>query len=197
MDTPSGARVRVARPEDAAALAAIYAWYVQHTAITFEETAPDAAEFRRRIGKTLERYPYLVLEAEGGPAGYAYAGPFKDRAAYDWSVETSIYLRHGAEHHGYGRRLHDALEQVLARQGIQTMCACIAMPRDPQDPYLTDNSRRFHEHLGYRFVGRFERSGYRFGRWYDMIWMEKAIGSYPSPAPAVRPFTPALLAPES
>ena len=190
-------KVRVASVGDAAALAAIYAPYVEQTAITFEYEAPDAAGFARRIARTLERYPYLVAELPGEdaalrPVGYAYAGPFKERAAYDWAAETSIYVERGLLHRGIGRALHDALEGALREQGIVNMCACITVPSGGPDERADFNSRDFHAHLGYRQVGEFHMCGYKFGRWYDMVWMEKMLGAHLDEGhggqPAVVPF---------
>ena len=92
--------IRVATPEDAKELLAIYAPYVEETAITFEYTVPTAEEFAGRMKKTLTRYPYLVAEKEGELLGYAYAGPFKAKAAYDWSVETTIYVKKDCKRSG-------------------------------------------------------------------------------------------------
>lgn len=178
--------IRQASPQDAAALAAIYAPYVAETAITFEYEAPSADEFAHRIGHTLERYPYLVACDEQGTAlGYAYAGPFKARPAYDWSVETSIYVAREAHGQGIGTMLHARLARELSDLGFQEMCACITAPPEggPVDPYVTNASIAFHTHLGYRMVGRFLKSGYKFGRWHDMVWMELAIGGHPTQPP--------------
>ena len=98
---------------------------------------------------------------------YAYAGPFIGRAAYDWSVEMSIYLRMDEHRHGLGKMLYQKMEDVLRAQGILNLNACIAVPKADGDAYLTDNSMKFHEHMGYQMVGRFHDSGYKFGRWYD------------------------------
>ena len=168
--------IRTARLSDAPALRAIYAPYVEKTAITFEYTVPDVEEFAARMRATLRRYPYLVAERGGELVGYAYAGPFGTRAAYDWAVEMSIYLREDQRHQGTGRRLYAALEAVLHAQNVQNLYACIGYP-DGADA-----------HLGYRLVGEFSRCGYKFGTWYSMVWMEKSIGARgESPAP-VRPF---------
>ena len=174
--------IRRAEPADAAALLEIYRPYVTDTAVTFEYDVPTAAEFAGRIEATLKRYPYLVLEEEGQILGYAYAGPFKERAAYDWAVETTVYLRVDARGRGYGRALYTALEDALRRQGILNAYACIASI-DPEDEYLTNASRRFHERMGYRLCGTFRQCGYKFGRWYDMIWMEKMLGEHTAPQP--------------
>lgn len=172
-----GIRIMAASPEDAEALLEIYAPYVTNTAITFEYEVPSVREFRRRIGETLKRYPYLTAWKGGRIAGYAYAGAFHDRAAYDWAVETSIYVSRDQKGQGIGRRLHEALELILREQGILNMNACIAYP-EKEDEYLTRNSAEFHRHLGYRMAGEFKKCGYKFHRWYNMVWMEKWIGEH-------------------
>ncbi len=171
-------RIRTAAPEDAEKLVEIYGFYVAKTAITFEYQIPTAEEFERRIRKTLKRYPYFVAERDGEMAGYAYAGTFHDRAAYDWAVETSIYVARDQKKRGIGRRLHAALEMALREQGILNMNACVASPMQEEDPYLTRDSLEFHRHLGYRLVGEFFQCGYKFGRWYNMVWLEKHIGNH-------------------
>ena len=129
-----------------------------------------------------------VAERGGELVGYAYAGPFGTRAAYDWAVEMSIYLREDQRHQGTGKRLYAALEAVLRAQNVQNLYACIGYPDGADDAHLTKNSAQFHAHLGYRLVGEFSRCGYKFGTWYSMVWMEKSIGAHgESPAP-VRPF---------
>ena len=133
-------KIRVATPDDAPALLKIYAPYVKNTSITYEYDVPSEEEFRRRIESTLRRYPYLVLEREGDILGYAYAGPLHSRPAYDWAVETSIYLDQNARGGGLGRKLHDALEAVLREQGFLNMNACIAYP-EVEDEYLTKTAR--------------------------------------------------------
>ena len=125
----------------------------------------------------VKRYPYLVVEVDGHIEGYAYAGVFKDRAAYDWSCETTIYIAHDARKRGLGRMLYEALEEKLKEMGILNLYACIGYP-GVEDEFLTKNSAEFHEHLGYSKVGEFHKCGYKFGRWYNMIWMEKIIGEH-------------------
>lgn len=179
--------IRVASPRDAEALLRVYAPYVERTAITFEYEVPSVQEFAERIGRTLERYPYLVAEADGVPAGYAYAGPFKERAAYDWAVETTVYVDGDMKRRGIGRKLYGAMEKILEAQNILNLNACIAYPAE-EDPYLTRDSVNFHRRLGYRMVGRFFQCGYKFDRWYDMVWMEKQIGRHTAHPLAVKPF---------
>ena len=175
-------KIQFATPEDAEALLEIYAPYVRDTAISLEEQPPSAEEFRSRIARTLSRYPYLVLRQDGQTAGYCYASAFHPRSAYRYSAELSIYLRPECRGQGGGAALYRQMEELLRAQGIQNLYACLAFTDRPDDPYLSDASLRFHTRQGYRLVGRFLQCAYKFGRWYDMIWMEKALGSHP-PAP--------------
>lgn len=170
--TESPVIIRTARREDAERLLEIYAYYVLHTAISFDYEVPSVTEFQDRIAHTLQRYPWIVLEDAEGIRGYAYAGPFIARKAYDRSCELSIYLERNAVRKGYGRRLYEALEAHLTEQGICNLYACIGDPIE-EDAYLTRNSEQFHRHLGFVKVGTFHRCGYKFGRWYNMIYMEK------------------------
>ena len=187
MDIKDSVTIRTATTADAQALLNIYAPYVEHTAITFEYDVPSTEEFASRIEYTLQKYPYLVAEENKRLLGYAYASPFHARPAYDWAVETSIYVERNRKGLGIGRKLYDVLEQVLAHQNILNLNACIAYP-DPEDEYLTRDSVRFHEHLGYRLVGEFYQCGYKFHRWYNMVWMEKHIGRHQENQPEVIPF---------
>lgn len=166
--------IRSATPEDAADILSIYSYYVEKTAITFELEVPSLSEFQARIAKTLTKYPYLAAVRDGAIVGYAYAGTFKDRAAYDHSVELTIYLSPDEHGHGTGRKLYTALEKALSSMGIINLYACIGDPIT-EDEYLTHNSENFHAHLGFSKVGTFHKCGRKFGRWYNMIWMEKII----------------------
>ena len=177
-------KIRMAQAEDAQSLLNIYAPYVENTAISFEYEVPTVEEFAERIKKTLTRYPYLVAEINEEIVGYAYAGPFHSRKAYSWGVETSIYIRQDRKRKGIGRALHSALEELLKKQNILNMNACIAYPAE-EDEYLTRDSVKFHEQLGYRMVGRFYQCGYKFDRWYDIVWMEKLIGEHRKYQPEV------------
>ena len=169
--------IRSATTEDAARLLEIYAYYVENTAISFECEVPSLEEFKNRIAATLEKYPYLVLEEDGMIRGYAYAGIFKGRAAYDHCCEVTIYLDRDSKRHGFARALYEELEKALRKIGIINLYACIADPIS-EDEYLTKNSEQFHQHMGYAKVGEFHKCGYKFGRWYNMIWMEKMIGEH-------------------
>ena len=169
--------IRNATKKDAKRLLEIYAYYVENTAISFEYDVPLLDEFRNRIEHTLKKYPYLVLENGDDIQGYAYAGSFVGRQAYDHSCEVTIYLDKNAKGHGYGRKLYEALEEKLKLMGILNLYACIADPIT-EDEYLTRNSEQFHQHMGFIKSGTFHKCGYKFDRWYNMIWMEKIIGDH-------------------
>lgn len=171
------AAIRNASIEDAERILEIYAYYVKNTAITFEYDVPTLEEFQDRIKNIRKRYPYLVIERDGIIQGYAYAGTFVGRAAYDWSCETTIYLDHNAQKRGMGRKIYEALEDRLRQMGILNLYACIGYP-EQEDEYLNRNSADFHAHLGFKKAGEFHKCGYKFGRWYNMIWMEKIIGEH-------------------
>ena len=164
--------LRLARPEDAAALAAIYAPYVEKTAISFEHDAPSVEDFRRRMETVLETYPYLVAQAQGVPVGYAYASPFAERAAYDWAAEVAVYLAPTWCKGGLWRRLYALLENLLCEMNVQNLYAKVAWPTDGSDEYLTENSAEFHAHVGYRLAGELRACGYKFGRWYGLRCFE-------------------------
>jgi len=156
-------KIRNADINDAERLLQIYAYYVMNTAISFEYEVPSLSEFQNRMRHTMEKYPYIVIEKGGIIQGYAYAGTFKGRAAYDWSCETTIYLDHNARKCGLGRKLYEALEAALKEMGILNLYACIGYP-EMEDEYLNRNSAQFHEHLGFAKIGEFHQCGYKFGR---------------------------------
>ncbi|MGN1267270.1 MAG: GNAT family N-acetyltransferase [Dorea sp.] len=184
--------IRKAELRDAKALRDIYAPYVKNTAITFEYEIPSEEEFVVRMKKVQKRYPYFVAEQAGEILGYAYASVFHVRAAYDWAVETSIYLKESQKKRGLGRKLYGALEEALKKQNILNLYACIGYP-EVEDEYLTKNSVEFHAHLGYRMIGEFKKCGYKFGRWYNMVWMEKFIGEHVEEPLPVQPFSDVMI----
>jgi Sortase and related acyltransferases len=186
-------RIRTASPDDAAEILKIYAPYVEETAITFEYDVPSVSEFRGRIENTLRKYPYLLAESEGEIIGYAYTGAFVGRQAYDWSAETTVYVQKDRKKTGVGGCLYRALESVSAAQNILNLNACIGCP-EVEDEYLTKNSVEFHAHFGYSVIGEFHKCGYKFGRWYNMVWMEKMIGEHKADPQPVIPF--AILPPD-
>lgn len=173
----SKTEIRLATVEDAPKLLEIYRYYVESTAITYEYDVPSLEEFEKRIENVLKNFPYLVAEQDGTILGYAYASKFHERAAYQWSVEMSIYLDKDQKRNGLGRMLYEELEKRLKAQGILNLYACIGYP-EKEDEYLTYDSVRFHEKMGYKLIGEFHKCGKKFDRWYNMVWMEKIIGEH-------------------
>lgn len=154
--------IRLATGRDAGQVAAIYAPNVTGKIISFESEPPGADEMRRRIEATLERYPWLVCERRGRVLGYAYAGPHGSRAAYQWSVDVSVYV-HGESHRmGVGRALYASLFAALALQGFYNAYAGATLPNPA--------SVGLHESVGFRPVGIYHEVGYKLGAWHDVGW---------------------------
>ena len=169
--------IRTVRPEDAKNLLDIYAYYVEETAISFETEVPSVEEFKIRIEEILKSYPYIVACDNDELLGYAYLHPFVGRKAYELSAETTIYLNPVKKKMGIGKKLYSVLEDIAKAQNITNLYSCIGYV-DVEDEYLNNNSAEFHEHMGYRMVGKFENCGHKFDRWYHMVWMEKIIGEH-------------------
>ena len=144
--------IRVVTENDTEELLEIYGYYIENTAITFEDTIPSIEEFQKRIRETLEKYPYLVYEEEGRILGYAYVGAFNKRAAARWMAETSVYVRKDVVNKGIGKVLYEELEKILKKQNIIKLIACIA-DAETEDKYLPKKSVEFHRHMGYETVG--------------------------------------------
>ncbi|WHE86119.1 GNAT family N-acetyltransferase [Lachnoanaerobaculum gingivalis] len=169
--------IRSANPEDAKELLKIYAYYVTDTAISFETEVPSEEEFKLRIEEVLKSYPFIVACKDDEILGYAYLHSFVGRKAYELSAETTIYLNPDKKKMGIGKKLYSVLEDIAKAQNITNLYSCIGYV-DKEDEYLNNNSVQFHEHIGFRMVGKFENCGHKFGRWYHMVWMEKIIGKH-------------------
>ena len=170
--------IRMATEADAEDLLKIYAPYVQNTAVSFEYEVPTVEEFRGRIRDRLKEYPYLVAEQNGMIVGYAYASSFHSREAYKHAAETSIYIEQNHHRQGIGRALYLELERQIVKQNVFMLCACISSS-EQDDENLTDDSLRFHECMGYAKVGEHKLCGYKFNKWYSIVWMEKMISERP------------------
>lgn len=166
-DAGAALRVRSADRADAAACAAIYATYVIDTATTFETAVPDAREMERRIMAALQYYAWMVLQDSDRVVGYAYAGPFKDRAAYRWSCEVSVYLELGRRRTGAGRMLYEALFARLVERGLRTAVAGMTLPNDA--------SVGLHRAMGFELIGTYRRIGWKHGAWHDVSWMQRLL----------------------
>ena len=167
---------------------AIYAPYVQNTAVSFELEPPSQEEFAGRVTHTLARFPWLAAVQDGEIVGYCYASPFHPRAAYAWAAESSLYLAPQVHGQGLGTRLYAELARCLEAQHVQSLNACIACPRERDDPFLTPASLRFHRALGFSTWGHAKRCAFKFGRWYYMVWMEKPVGQPVTPPLPFFPF---------
>lgn len=167
--------VRLAAPADAAGVLAIYEPYVRDTAVSFELDVPTVEAMADRIASTLPARPWLVVADDGVILGYAYAGTHRSRAAYQWSVETSVYVAPEARRRGVARALYGALLEVLRRQGFATALAGIAQPNA--------SSVGFHEALGFRPVGVYPAVGFKAGAWHDVGWWTLRLAGDGPPGP--------------
>lgn len=170
--------VRIAAAEDAAPIHAIYAPAVTHGVATFETDLPGASVMRERILARLAHYPWLVWEQQGEVLAYAYASRFRERAAYDWIAETSIYVREDAQRQGIARRLYGVLLEAMRLQGLTQAVGVITLPGEA--------SVRMHEAMGFEPAGVWRQSGYKLGRWWDVGVWQKSLQLPPErPAPVV------------
>lgn len=161
-------RLRSARAEDVTAMLSIYAPYVTDTIISFETEVPAPAEFAARVASVLAGLPWLVAEAEDGRiAGYAYAAPHARRAAYQWSVDVSVYLDPDHRGKGLGKKLYSRLFEILTELGYCRAYAGISLPNPA--------SVGLHEALGFEPVGVYKRVGYKFGAWHDVGWWQLSL----------------------
>jgi len=167
--------VRVANEADAGAIRGIYAPHVERSAVSFETAVPSADEMAARIRKLLPTHPWLVAVVDDRVAGYAYAGPHRERAAYRWSVEATAYVHPDFRNRGMGRRLYSALRAVLKAQNYVNAYGIITLPNAA--------SIALHEACGYRPCATFHHAGYKFGAWHDVGWWQLQIAP-PSPQPA-------------
>jgi L-amino acid N-acyltransferase YncA len=176
--------IRIARAEDAEAIHAIYAPTITHTAITFETDLPGAEAMRQRILTRLQHYPWLVWEEDGEVLAYAYATRFRERAAYDWIAETSIYVHANARRRGIARRLYAVLLDVMRLQGINQAVGVITLPGEV--------SVALHETMGFTTAGVWRKAGYKLGQWWDVGVWQKELQPPANPPPAVLAFSSML-----
>lgn len=165
--------IRDARRSDVPAMLAIYAPFVEHTAVSFEYDVPTEAEFARRLEEHQAAFPWLVCEENGRVMGYAYAGRAFERAAYGWNAEISCYLAPELRGRGVGRRLYAHIEEILTRLGYYKLFAVVTSANAP--------SVAFHRALGFRDAACFRNVGYKQGGWYDVLWLEKTLCDRPEP----------------
>ncbi|MBR3706734.1 MAG: N-acetyltransferase, partial [Firmicutes bacterium] len=176
--------LRPVTEKDAAEILAIYAPYIENTAITFEYEVPSLESFEARIRGITAGFPYIAAVKDSRIIGYAYAKAYHERAAYARTVELSIYLHPDCKGCGTGRRLYNALAQALKLQGILNMVVSITDSADKDDQHNTNDSISFHTRMGFSLIGTMNRCGYKFGKWYNVVYMEKFLGEHndnPSP----------------
>jgi len=171
--------LRLATPADGAACAAVYRPYVEGSPISFERTPPDAEEMGRRISRVMERTPWLVAEVDGVVRGFAYGMRHRERAAYDWTVETTVYVDEAFPRHGIGQACMRALLEILRMQGFHLVVAGVTFPNV--------SSVALHTALGFRSIGIYPAIGYKDGRWYDVGWFGLELGPREGNPSPVRP----------
>lgn len=162
--------LRLARPADAESLLAIYAPYVRDTSITFETEVPSTEAFGKRIVGYLDKWPWLVYEANGVVAGYAYASGYRERVAYQWSVECSVYVHDDFMRAGVAKALYTALFAILKKQGFRNVYAVINLPNE--------RSVAFHENCGFRYFATYEQVGYKLGKWKNVGWWRLVLNDF-------------------
>jgi phosphinothricin acetyltransferase len=172
--------IRLATPADAAEILAIYAPYVRDTSFTFETEVPTEEAFADRIATYLQNYPWLVCEIDGIIAGYAYAARHRERVAYQWAVESSIYIHDNFQRAGIAKALYEALLTILKQQGFRNVYAVINLPND--------RSVQFHERCGFTYFATYEKVGYKLGKWKNVGWWQCIINVYDQEPAAPVPF---------
>lgn len=177
-------RLRLATPADGPACAGIYEPYVTDTCVSFELTPPDGTEIGARIARTIERLPWVVAEVDGLARGYAYAGRFRDRPAYDWTVETTVYVDRAFQGRGIGRAAMGAVLAILRLQGFHVAVAGVTPPNP--------GSVGVHLALGFERIGLFEEIGWKDGRWHGVEFFGLELSRPASRPEPVRPL-PAIL----
>ncbi len=170
--------IRTVTKDDASAILDIYSYYILNTAITFEWTVPSISEFKERISEISSNYPYLVAEDdEYNIIGYAYLSRYNKREAFSWCAELSIYIDKNNRSKGLGRILYKALEEEARKRSLLKILSCIAYSEN-DSVYLPSASIPFHESIGFEKCGFVENAGFKFSKWWDIVWMEKNIGNY-------------------
>ena len=172
--------IRIATSADLPAMLEIYAPYVRTTTYTFEYSVPTEETFHQRFSSITAQFPWLVWEENGQVLGYAYGSLPFERSAYAWCAEVSIYLSPDIQGKGIGKKLYTALEHILFLQGYRVIYAIITGENS--------HSIAFHEHMGYRSISLFPDCGFKFGRWLDVIWMEKRTNSVDLPTTPPAPW---------
>ncbi len=167
--------IRVATPGDAEAILKIYARYIVHSSITFEQDVPALTEFENRIAEYLRSWPWLVCEIDGKLAGYAYASQYRERVCYQWSVECSVYINDDHQKNGIAAILYEALMNILKRQGFVNVYAVINLPNP--------KSVSFHERFGFTWFATYDHVGYKLGEWKNVGWWQLQLNTLKNDPP--------------
>jgi phosphinothricin acetyltransferase len=171
--------IRTAKASDAASVLKIYAPYIENTSYTFETEVPTIDSFKERINTYLQSWPWLVCEIDGVIAGYAYGSKHRERVAYQWSVESSVYVHDDFQRAGVARALYTALIEILKLQGFRNLYAVINLPND--------KSVSFHEKLGFEYFATYQNVGYKLGKWKNVGWWQLQLNEYSmEPLPPVK-----------
>jgi phosphinothricin acetyltransferase len=173
--------IQIAKPADAGSILTIYAPYIENTSFTFETELPSVAAFAERIDHYLQNWPWLVCEADGRIAGYAYASGYRERVAYQWSVECSVYIHDDFQRTGVAGALYAALFEILKKQGFRNVYAVINLPNQ--------RSVAFHESCGFRYFATYEQVGYKLGQWKNVGWWRLILNEF-----GMEPAAPVLFA---
>ncbi len=158
-------QIRKAVLDDAEAILSVYAPYIENTTITFEYDVPSVSDFKKRMEKILGTYPYFVCEENGGIVGYAYGCRFSERAAYNWDMELSVYIKEGFKGKGIGLALYSTVIETGRLMGIRNFCSRITSPNPA--------SESLHKKLGFELEGVLKKSGYKLGVWKDVLYYTK------------------------
>ena len=162
--------IRTATPDDSESILKIYAPYIVKTSYTFETEVPTVDSFKERISSYLKNWPWLVCELDGVIAGYAYGTRHRERVAYQWSIESSVYVHDDYQRMGVARAIYTALINILKLQGFRNLYAVINLPND--------KSVSFHEKLGFEYFATYKNVGYKLGRWKNVGWWQLQLNEY-------------------
>jgi len=162
--------LRLATPADAAGILQIYAPYIQNTSFTFETEVPSEKALAERISSYLVNWPWLVMEENGIVAGYAYASRYRERVAYQWSVECSVYVHDDFQQKGIAGKLYKTLFNILKKQGFRNVYAVINLPNE--------KSVAFHEKAGFSYFATYEQVGYKLGKWKNVGWWRLILNDF-------------------
>ena len=173
------AEIRMATPNDAEQMLAIYAPFITENAVSFEMAVPSVAEFQQRVATVLDMRPWLACESEGRVVGYAYAGPHRVRETYQWSTEVSVYIDPASRKSGVGTALYTSLFACLHLQGYRIALAGITTPNP--------GSQALHARMGFEDIGTFKDVGYKLGSWHDVWWCQRWLGDLPDPPAPPKP----------